>query len=788
MRSKIPLLCFLFAVLLFGSARAEILISEIGPSNRCTYFNADGGTPDWVELYNNGDEAVDLSGWQISDTPAAARCLSLNGVALDPGAYYLIGIGDFAGFSLSASGETVYLLQGNEVRQQAEYPALEDDVSYALLDDAFAMTWLPTPGTENLFLERDGCFQPEEGVRLNEFLTSAAPYKDEDGFDYVELRNAGKNAKLAGWQLRLGMAGSKSFTLPSKTLEKNAVFGIYCTDKKTKELSSGFSLPAQDALISLWRPDGTLADFMRLPPQYPNVAYGLSRDMQWFGYLHKQTFGRRNPTDVYAGKMPSPVLSLSGGVYPGASVMVEISGPEGAQIRYTLDGTLPGEKSPLYTEPLVLRETTALRAVAFGEDMLPSQDAAATYVLGLDQQFPVICLIIDKYYLNDRQNGLFFGKTDGNSNWEYDWEYPANFEYFDENGGCLINQACGFGIQGDSSRGQKQKAFKLIARKAYGTDSFFSFNPFENRSFDSYKSLNLRAAGSEGSINARFRDACLSSLAEGTDLLYSAGKPALVYLNGQIYGHYNLRERINKYFIAQHLGITDSDVIDRIDILSETGDLVNNGSNADYKELSRFMRKNDLNIPENLEYVLSRMDVQSYFEYVAFMMASANKDLSNSRFYRVPGGKWTWLVYDLDRALEHPDLESAFWLYSLDIGHETELLTDHVPFAALMKVPEMRERFFLTLGEILRTRFSPATLIPLIDEWHDKVAPIMPYQLKKWTKDEMRYWESLVEKMRACARQRPAHVIKLAQRYFRLSDEEVQRYFAGCLDEPSGTP
>nr|SIP63210.1 hypothetical protein [uncultured bacterium] len=777
------LFAFLFLLLLTVSAKADVLITEIGPSNHCTFFDENGDTPDWVELYNNGDEEVILDGWRLSDSAEAKNSTSLDGITIAPGAYYLVSVDGSDGWKLSASGETVCLLRGKKVLQQVSCPALEQDVSFALLENGYVPTWLPTPGSGNILLEKDALFAPEKGPRFCEFLTSAAPFRSSEGFDFLELVNTGKLISMKGWQVRLGTAGSKSFTLPDKSLGKNDLYGIYCTDEAARLIHTGFNLPAQGALVSLWRPDGTLADFIRLPLQYSNIAYGLSRDLSQWGYLTEATFGHRNPTAVYTGRAPSPSLSLPGGVYPDDSVTVEITAPDGAEIRYTTNGDMPSSKSKLYTGPITFTKTTALRACAFMPGMLGSQDVSATYVLKLDAGFPVICLIIDDQYLHDKKIGLISGKTEGVNNYNYDWEYPANFEYFDENGHSLLNQACGFSIQGDSSRGQKQKGFKLIARKAYGAGGTFDFNPFGDRSFTSYKSFNLRAAGSEGPINVRFRDACLSTLANGTHLLYSAAQPALVYMNGEVYGHYNLRERINKFFIAQHEGITDKDVIDRIDLLSETGGWVRNGSSADYFALSRYMKQNDLNDPEKLEYVLSQMDVDSFFEYIAFMMITGNKDMSNARFYRVPGGKWKWVLYDMDRSMEDVDNAAAFWVYTLDINHELQLLTDHVPFAALMKVPAMREKFLSTLGNILLTRFLPEDLIALIDCWHDKTADIMPYQLQRWTKKEtMHYWESLVDKMRSCAKKRPELVVEYAKKYFRMTDEEVQLYFGGFLE------
>lgn len=758
------------------SAGADVVISEVGASNHCVYFDAAGETPDWVELHNDGVEAVALDGWYLSDSQAGKHALPLDGVTLAPGEYRLIALGDDAGWGLSAQGETVYLCDADGLRQQVPYPALEQDVSYARLAGEYVRTWLPTPGMENRLLAEGEPFSPAAGVRLSETLTSAAPYGGSDGFDYVELINTGKTCSLKGWQLRLGMAGSRVCALPDKALGKGDLFALYCTgDYILKTANAGFNLPAQGAILSLWTPDNELADLWRLPGQYANVAYGLSGDGQNLGYLSAASFGRRNGT-AWRARTEAPTLSLPGGVYQEA-VTVTVSVPEGATVHYTTDGTVPTQASPVYEGPLTLDETVALRAAAFRPGELASADAAATYVLRMEADFPIVSLIIDKKYLYDARMGVITGKTGDTPNYRFNWEYPANFEYFGADGGSLMNQRCGFGIQGDSSRGNRQKAFKLIARKSYGTPDTFDFNPFPHREFDSYKSFNLRAAGSEGPDGVRFRDACLSSLAEGTSLLYADAQPVLVLLNGEIYGHYNLRERLNKYCVAQHAGITDEDVIRRIDILSEDGDWVRNGSNQDYKFLSHFMRTHDLNEPQNLGFVQEQMDVQSYFEYVAFMMCTGNMDLSNTRFYRVPGGKWRWMLYDLDRGMEEADHVAAFWLYTLPMEHERAMMTDHVPFVALMRVPEMREQFLATLGQLLRTRFAPEVILPRIDAWHGALEKLMPYQLARWTQEKMHYWEYQVKQMRSCALQRPGYVIDYAVRYLGVTEEELARYF-----------
>lgn len=80
-----------FALLLNSSDASDIRINEIMASNGSTIADEDGDFEDWIELFNSGAEAVDLSGWGLSDdddTPL--RWTFPEGVILDSGDYLLI--------------------------------------------------------------------------------------------------------------------------------------------------------------------------------------------------------------------------------------------------------------------------------------------------------------------------------------------------------------------------------------------------------------------------------------------------------------------------------------------------------------------------------------------------------------------------------------------------------------------------------------------------------------------------------------------------------------------------
>jgi predicted histone-like DNA-binding protein len=56
--------------------------------------------------------------------------------------------------------------------------------------------------------------------------------------------------------------------------------------------------------------------------------------------------------------------SFSGDTQFAESTQVTMSGPDGAEIHYTTDGSTPTAESPVYSEPLTLTETTIVKAIA----------------------------------------------------------------------------------------------------------------------------------------------------------------------------------------------------------------------------------------------------------------------------------------------------------------------------------------------------------------------------------------------------------------------------------------
>ena len=54
-------------LLVASSASARLYITEFMADNQATVEDEDGDSPDWIEIFNSGTEAVNLEGYFLTD-------------------------------------------------------------------------------------------------------------------------------------------------------------------------------------------------------------------------------------------------------------------------------------------------------------------------------------------------------------------------------------------------------------------------------------------------------------------------------------------------------------------------------------------------------------------------------------------------------------------------------------------------------------------------------------------------------------------------------------------------
>ncbi|MDB4467663.1 CotH kinase family protein [Verrucomicrobiales bacterium] len=151
------------SLLILGPAimHGQVLLSEIATENT-KYEDEDTDEPDWFELYNTSDSAVDLEGWLVTTSEAAATAWTIRDLVLEPNTVQLIfasgknrqgaaaAFRPHADFVLENSGGYLALLEPDQtVAHALTYPALGKNVSFGVRSGKEGYFFPATPNEVN---------------------------------------------------------------------------------------------------------------------------------------------------------------------------------------------------------------------------------------------------------------------------------------------------------------------------------------------------------------------------------------------------------------------------------------------------------------------------------------------------------------------------------------------------------------------------------------------------------------------------------------------------------------
>ena len=767
-----------------------VRINEIMASSSL-YLSPEGKASDWIELYNYGASQVDLSGLYLTDNvKKPKKDPALCGV-IEPGGVMLIFAGDDAvrengvnvmGFTL-AKGETVALCDPNgNVICSVEIPeTLKKDRSYAyggivsasLVTDnrpeGYVDTSFCTPGYENgaegyekYIAEKDkslGALVIYELMTVNdEFYKQSGNY-----YDWVELKNvSSKTIDLSDYYLSDDPDEAFEWRFPSRKLEPGKTVIVFCSGNtkltSSKYLHASFKLSSEGERLAVTHKDGAVSDSAYISDITYKGSYGRMDGRSGFFYFASPT-----PEQPNKGGMRfvanAPVFSAAPGIYAkDSSFAVAIAG-EGV-IRYTLDGSEPNEKSAVYSGPLEVSASTVIRAVAYAEGRLPSGIATAEYLLCGGHDLPVVSIAADPDDMFSEERGICYGEYgDRNANFRQNWERKVHFTLYDTNGET-VSADCGIKLTGEGSRKLPKKSFQLKFRSLYGTDELV-YDIFGDGSYTEFKCIKLRVG--EDYPLAVFRDELTTSLAAETGLLVQKYRYCVLYLNGEYYGIYCFRNKIDEYFIADTEGCDPDDVT----IVIYDGS-VEVGSKKAYKEMYSFVTGNDMSKTANYEKACELIDVESLADWVIVQVFTGNRDLANDRAYLVEDGKWKWILYDTDWG--YHDHNAAYYLFT-KFNRNTARIA-----SALLKNKDFKDLFLTRLGQRLDTVYSYESVCARCDELASIIASEIPANSARWN-IASKTWNKSIDEIKAFVAVRRDEIVKQTKSRFGLSESDVKKYF-----------
>ena len=462
-------------------------------------------------------------------------------------------------------------------------------------------------------------------------------------------------------------------------------------------------------------------------------------------------------------------FSPPGGFYEKPQTVSLSADLPGAEIRYTLDGSDPTHRSPLYTRPVPIGKTGVLSARPFDRRGVPRRIATHTYFINVRHTLPVVSVTTDPPNLWDPESGIYaeganYDAFEGKANYLERWEKPARIEFYEQNGAPVFRINAGLKIHGGSSRDYDQKSLGIYARKKLGPDRI-TCKLFPDEPVTRFKSFILRNDGCCDDQRTLFRDAVLHRLLRGhTDVDLQAYRPAILYLNGGYRGIMNLREKLSEHYLAARHGVSP----DAVDLLEDSGSVIE-GRADHYKKLLAFVRTADMTRAENYRHVQAQMDTDQYADYQIAEIYSANTDWpgNNIRYWRprTPEGRWRWILCDTDYSFIRYEYRA------LRQARKSQILLD-----ALLKNTDFRNRFIQGMAAHLNTTFRPERVIGLINDLRAGIQAEMPAHIRRWAGKHgsnsimsMSQWEENIGIRRTFAARRPAYVRQHFAEHFRLS-------------------
>jgi hypothetical protein len=629
--------------------------------------------------------------------------------------------------SAPVAARTAFLAAMNAAGRRVAVPALarQAGLSVPLLDelvmDDFSVRWRESGGSVSLVNAASGGWryfvgrcEPSGG--LTDPGNFNDPAYDGDWHDWVELHNDGTEpVDVGGWSLTDDARDPAKWKFPAGAVIPGGGYLVVICDGRTTPLAgarylhASFELSAGGEHLSLRDAAGVVvSEIAAYPPQNAFHTFGRRPGGGMIGWLRHGTPGRANDGPFRPAAAEAPQFSVPGGFHASAVTVVLSSATEGAQIRYTTDGSDPGEASSLFTAPLVLNAVGSasghcLRARAFVEGGVPSEVRTQTSLIAQDARLrsvPAVVLTGDPGRSLFKPYGITAiegGVRDSNGVWsptgvhDYSnvlgdlnnaltggqaWERPVHLALQYPDGRAGIAADCGLRISGSGHARPRftlngiqaapwsytsyleKPSFNVFFRGEYGSDGVehdlfpkgYPVNYFEH--------FRVRAGKNDVS-NPFIKDEYMRRVYLGTGQQGARGLITTLYVNGKFRGTYNLTERLREPFMRQHFrSNADWDVRQVQEIAS--GDAVAFNS---FKSLLDAYAADSGN-QTKYSAAVAQLDVDAYIDYALVNIWGGTGDWPHNNYVvsreRSAQGKWRWFVWDA---------EGAFGGFSKHLGY-----------------------------------------------------------------------------------------------------------------------
>lgn len=475
------------------------------------------------------------------------------------------------------------------------------------------------------------------------------------------------------------------------------------------------------------------------------------------------------------GQDSTSIFSPRPGLYVGLKE-VAFTIPKGSKAYYSTDGNTPNSGYKKLPQKLELSGNTILR-VAIYDSLGKKTVQTGSYFIERTYSMPVISISTDPDNFFDYSRGIYVKGCCADTidpymgaNYWRDWERPINIEFYEKDNTLGFNQEAGVKIFGGFSKSMPQKSLAIYARSKYG-EKKFDYPIFPNLDIPKYKNFILRNAGGDMRYG-HIRDVFATQLVKNTGLDIQEWRPAVVYINGEYWGIYHIREKINEHYVKAHYGYDK----DSLDILRHRNER-QHGTSNNYRRFLSYINSHKFSDPKALKYISSQMDIDDYILYNISEVYTGNEDAGgNIRYFKGynEGEKWRWVFYDLDLGLGIHGSEEykentldKFTRASGEIWPNPSWSTQII--RKILENDSLKYLYINQYADLLNTNFRKDIAVHLLDSLIDIKSQEIGAHLDRWKIRQSTYNQN-VDKIRQFALNRPKYMQEHLMKKFDLKD------------------
>ena len=817
-------LILLWSFIFVYQTNSQVVINEISSVNYDIIIDEDFDRPDWIELYNTGSTPVNLKGCKIFDKDYYDNACVFPEVVINGKSKLLVyasgkNFHNSGKFAMEASGEGIFQFARND-SYRFDYIELSGDFEFSVR--VHSLTNVHVFGSTGVIVREDltnihkflGVLSQRADRRYNEFI-----YREDTTFNYRYPKNINSGIELIypdivlsvkrlGDSITAGIYDIEGYCLKTFTkvweFPEKVYVGLALSSTKqdmmgkatfstlkingqsrsfgeltgmdfdldlpgkaysSDELHTNFSLSSDGEQLILWDASGNVADSKDFPSMYVDMSFGRFPDgtnnWTFFQPPTPKESNKNNKTAI----LKQPKFSLNPGFYNTAQITKIYSSDINSKIYYTLNGSEPTQDNKLYVgEDIFINQTTVLKARVYQDGYINSQIETATYFLNENNVgMPVVSLSTNPQYFFDENIGIFHRYFD-------EFEYPCTFEYFDSLNNRVYKNRVGMKIHGNSSVLFPQKSMRFHTRSIYGENDF-NFPFFGPDKPDSFDKLILRNGGQDWSL-AFLRNSYIHRVSFGIKNLVSThSKPALVFLNGEFWGMFNILERADDDLLSSRFKVNDTS----FSLLEQNLRILKGAVNS-YRVFLDSLNIIDITSNSIYNFYKNHIDIDNFIKYTTLSLYSNNDDWPTNNFKIWKSteldNKWRWMVHDMDLCLAGSS-RSAYTANHLKkvlswVDEDPNFYHIGYILASGFKDELFKNRFLNTNCDLLNSTFLQSNMNKILDSILYDMLPGIPLQKARWEGSVVDF-DNQIELIKEFIEKRPAYYREQLREYFELS-------------------